>query len=92
MAHVRKSYLLLLAKSLPTTVLDKRWPKPPAALVEVSLFIPHKIPCNIFGLILARTLVSSLASKISVSRLRSLKNLNALLPRFVTFLNKRPRQ
>lgn len=35
-AYVRKSYLLLLAKSLPTSVLDKSWPKPPGSMVEVS--------------------------------------------------------
>lgn len=35
-AYVRKSYLLLLAKRLPSSVLDKSWPKPPGSMVEVS--------------------------------------------------------
>ncbi|KAJ7387260.1 Unconventional myosin-Ih [Desmophyllum pertusum] len=35
-AYVRKSHLLLLAKRLPTSVLDKSWPKPPGSMVEAS--------------------------------------------------------
>lgn len=35
-AYVRKSHLLLLARSLPTTVLDKKWPKPPGSMIEAS--------------------------------------------------------
>ncbi|PFX32989.1 Unconventional myosin-Ic [Stylophora pistillata] len=35
-AYVRKSYLLLLTKHLPRSVLDKSWPKPPGSMVEVS--------------------------------------------------------
>ncbi|XP_078362990.1 unconventional myosin-Ic-like [Oculina patagonica] len=41
-AYVRKSYLLLLAKSLPTSVLDKSWPKPPGSMVEASELL-HKM-------------------------------------------------
>ena len=37
-SYVRKSHLLLLAKSLPTSVLDKSWPKPPGSMVEVSVY------------------------------------------------------
>lgn len=35
-AYVRKSYLLLLAKHLPRSILDKSWPKSPGSMVEVS--------------------------------------------------------
>ncbi|XP_048583002.1 unconventional myosin-Ic-like isoform X2 [Nematostella vectensis] len=41
LAYVRMAYLLTIKRNLPKNVLDKSWPKPPAALTEASALIHH---------------------------------------------------
>ncbi|XP_074636310.1 unconventional myosin-Ic-like [Acropora palmata] len=41
-AYVRKSHLLQLSKSLPKSVLDKKWPKAPGSMVQASELL-HKL-------------------------------------------------
>ena len=57
--YVRISYLLKCKKSLPQSVLDKSWPTPPGALVEVSdleLYIFTIAPMLLFWIISQKSL------------------------------------
>ena len=49
---MRKAHLLLLARSLPKTVLDKSWPKPPGSMVEVRIFICSMSSFSIEGAVI----------------------------------------
>lgn len=57
-AYVRKSHLLQLSRSLPKTVLDKSWPKPPGSMVEASELL-HKLHTRM----LVRKYVRSITSE-----------------------------
>lgn len=45
--YVRYSFLMKLHRSLPKTVLDKSWPTPPPALIEVRYICHESIICTI---------------------------------------------
>uniref|UniRef100_A0AAY4EPI8 Myosin Ic, paralog b n=1 Tax=Denticeps clupeoides TaxID=299321 RepID=A0AAY4EPI8_9TELE len=57
--YVRFSFLMNLIRNLPKTVLDKSWPTPPPALVEVSQLFTNPVVYAEHGVELEQKMVAS---------------------------------